>query len=251
MAQVQTNTFAVTWIVGETVTFQIGQSIYTYTITSTVIATFLPLLAAALNALNATVYPEFGPKEIVWTNTATTLVATAGTPGKPFTITISTNSASGTITPAATTASAGPFHWDTPANWSTGAIPVSTDTPTLYREGAWIKYGFAQSAVTLASLQCVATNFRIGLPQTNTDGTPYPEYRSLYLNIGVTSGYLWVSSGTFQINTGNQVNTPTTIAAGQINAQVSMKMSPFGEVVIIEVIKYAVNSTLPPAPVAG
>jgi hypothetical protein len=57
-------------------------------------------------------------------------------------------------------------------------------------------------------------------------------------------------SDAFTINTGAQVNTPTTIAAGQINAQVSLVMSPFAEVVIIDVIKYTVNSTLPPAPSA-
>ena len=49
----------------------------------------------------------------------------------------------------------------------------------------------------------------------------------------------------FSVNTGPQVNTPVTIAAGQINAQVALKMSPFGEFVTINVVKYAVNASLP------
>lgn len=49
----------------------------------------------------------------------------------------------------------------------------------------------------------------------------------------------------FGVNTGTQVNTPATIAAGQINAQVNLKMSPFGEFVTINVVKYAPNASLP------
>ena len=49
----------------------------------------------------------------------------------------------------------------------------------------------------------------------------------------------------FTINTGPLVNTPTTIAAGQINAQVSVKLSPFGEFVTINITKFAVNANIP------
>jgi len=59
---------------------------------------------------------------------------------------------------------------------------------------------------------------------------------SLY---GINAGSAYV------VNTGSNVNTPSTIAAGQINAQVSLKMSPFGEFVTINVVKYAVNAALP------
>lgn len=57
--------------------------------------------------------------------------------------------------------------------------------------------------------------------------------------------YGLTASDAFSVNTGSQVNTPVTIAAGQINAQVALKMSPFGEFVTINVVKYAVNATLP------
>ena len=49
----------------------------------------------------------------------------------------------------------------------------------------------------------------------------------------------------FTINTGPQVNTPTTIASGQINAQVLVRLSPTAEIVTITVVKYLSNSSLP------
>jgi len=53
------------------------------------------------------------------------------------------------------------------------------------------------------------------------------------------------AAAAYSVNTGGSVNTPSTIAAGQINAQVALKMSPFGEFVTINVVKYAVNAALP------
>jgi len=47
------------------------------------------------------------------------------------------------------------------------------------------------------------------------------------------------------VNTGIQVNTPATIAGGQLNANVSLKMSPFGEFITINVTKFLANATLP------
>jgi len=47
------------------------------------------------------------------------------------------------------------------------------------------------------------------------------------------------------VNTGTQVNTPATIAGGQLNANVSLKMSPFGEFITINVTKFLSNATLP------
>jgi hypothetical protein len=49
----------------------------------------------------------------------------------------------------------------------------------------------------------------------------------------------------FSVNVGPQVNTPATIAAGQINAQVNLRMAPFGELVNIQVTKYLVSAPLP------
>ena len=53
------------------------------------------------------------------------------------------------------------------------------------------------------------------------------------------------ASDAFTVNCGPQINTPATIAAGQINAQVNLRMSPFGELVTINVTKYSITSALP------
>jgi hypothetical protein len=49
----------------------------------------------------------------------------------------------------------------------------------------------------------------------------------------------------YTVNVGPQVNTPATIAAGQVNAQVNLRMAPFGEFVNIQVTKYLVSVPLP------
>src|SRR4051812_31589023 len=116
VAQVNTYTFAGTWTIGDIITVTYGGASYDYAITSATIATFIPLLQAALAALGAGTYPQF--YEQVYTDTSTTVILTARTAGKPFTCTISTNSSGGyvtngsgtttTTTGAATTASQGP-----------------------------------------------------------------------------------------------------------------------------------------------
>lgn len=61
------------------------------------------------------------------------------------------------------------------------------------------------------------------------------------------NGSIYGATGTqaFQVNTGPQVNTPATIAAGQINAEVLLRMSPAGELVNITVVKYSAAVSLP------
>jgi len=52
-------------------------------------------------------------------------------------------------------------------------------------------------------------------------------------------------SDSYQVNAGSGINTPNTIAAGQVNASVNLRMSPFGEFVTINVTKYAANAVFP------
>lgn len=49
----------------------------------------------------------------------------------------------------------------------------------------------------------------------------------------------------FQVNTGPQVNTTATIAAGLLNAQVLLHMSQFGEFVQIDVVKVLLTNAFP------
>ncbi len=49
----------------------------------------------------------------------------------------------------------------------------------------------------------------------------------------------------FSVNTGPSVNTPVTIAAGQVNANIAVKLSPFAEVVNINITKYNLTTAIP------
>lgn len=62
-------------------------------------------------------------------------------------------------------------------------------------------------------------------------------------------GSLYGASATdaYFVNTGPQVNTPQTIAAQQLNAVVSLRMSPAAQFVNVAVVKYLSNQTLPSA----
>ncbi len=213
VAQVETDTLSVTWIIGEHITVTIGSKAYVYSITSATISVITAALATALTALDTSIYPEFA--EITWGSSATTLTATSKVPGKPFVYSISTNSAAGVITPAATTASSGKYDWSTAANWSLAAVPVSTNNVILDREGGIILYGLAQSGVTLASLRCVAKQFTLGLSETNSDATPYAEYRTTSLAIGCTTTYVNSSNcRRFKMNYGSVQNATLVDATG-------------------------------------
>jgi hypothetical protein len=49
----------------------------------------------------------------------------------------------------------------------------------------------------------------------------------------------------FYVDTGSSVNTPDTIANGELHAVIGVRMSPFAEWVVIEIVKVAVNEALP------
>ena len=51
-------------------------------------------------------------------------------------------------------------------------------------------------------------------------------------------------SEAFSVDVGPSVNTPTTIANGELHAIIKMRMSPFAEEVRIEIVKYLVTESL-------
>jgi hypothetical protein len=214
--QVQTFLFAGTWVVGNKITITYGSLSWVYTIASTTIATFLDALIAAHEALDATDYPAHA--EQTATRSSATLTLTADTAGQPFTVTISTDSAAGTIGGASSssgttaTASAGPYDVSTAANWSGATVPVSTDTAVIDREGSRLKYGLDQNAVTLAARRIVAQDVEIGLPELNPAG--YPEYRQTYWKIGATSDYVSTASQRIKLDHGTVQTTYLQDASG-------------------------------------
>lgn len=203
VAQVQTYTFAGTWEVGDLIRVNVGTKTWDYAVTSTTIATFLPLFVTAYNALSSSDYPEFG--EITASSSSPVLTMTADTAGKPFTMTITplesnggsadaqTIEGAGTATTGtAATACSGPNFWDVAANWVEAAVPVNNDDVVIDR-GPSIKYGLAQSAVTLTTLKITPgflSSSEIGLPNNTNPQNPetgYPEYRATRLAIGATT----------------------------------------------------------------
>lgn len=225
ISQVSTWTFAGTWLSTETITVTIGSKSITVTTGATVIADILTTLQSALSTLDAESYPEFA--EVAWSKTSSTIIGTANDPGVPFTATITTNSGSGTIdggagdSGVATVASSGPFDWSTAANWDSGTVPVNSDAVWFENSDVPVKYGLAQSGVTLASLN-IGTTYTgyIGLPEVNADKEPYPEYRPQYLAIGATACNIGngaqggQGTGRIKLNTGTAQTTLTVTFTG-------------------------------------
>jgi hypothetical protein len=48
----------------------------------------------------------------------------------------------------------------------------------------------------------------------------------------------------FYVDVGDQVNTPESIAAGELHAVIEVRMSPFAELVVIEIVKVATTQAL-------
>ena len=146
-------------------------------------------------AAAASTHPYF--TAVVWTSNVAIVTGTALIAGAPFVFTTSVSGGAGTISGMSTSVvSAGPSDWSTAANWSLGAVPVSTDAVVIQDVSQNISYGLAQSGVTLASLTVMKsfTGF-IGQDRTNftTDGngatnsaTRANEYRPIYLAISAT-----------------------------------------------------------------
>ncbi len=167
----------------------------TYTLTvgsksvSTIAAGSANLTAAALvTAWNASTEPELA--EVTASGSTSPLTLTGDTAGVPFTVVPAVSGGTGTIGSAtAVTAATGPNHWDNANNWSGGSVPTGSDSVYIENSSTSIKYGLAQSGVTLTLLQ-IASSFTgdIGLPATNQTGSAnYQEYRATYLAISATT----------------------------------------------------------------
>lgn len=207
VAQVTEYLFGGTWEANDVINLTIGTKTLSVVAGSTVITTIIDAIVTAWNLLTAANgYQEFD--EITASRSSNSLVLTAATKGYPFTCTVATTETGGgaadaqTIDGAASstgtnsTACSGPNHWDTAANWSGGAVPVNSDDVYIENSAVSIKYGLAQTAVTLTSLN-IAQSYtgQIGLPRRNTVATEYEEYRDQYLAIKATTVNIGYGSG--------------------------------------------------------
>lgn len=215
VAQVDTLTLGGTIEAGDLFKVTIGQKTLTYTAGTTVAATEAAAMAAAWNALSETLYPEFAEITAAYTSGGS-FTLTADEAGVPFTVILSTTESNGAAADAqtfgrtATTANAGPNVWGTPTNWTTGTVPVSTDS--VYFEDSSIDclYDLDQSAVSLTLLRISASyTGKIGLPERNAAG--YDEYRETYLKVTATT--LDIGRGDGDASARLKINLGTTLSA--------------------------------------
>jgi hypothetical protein len=231
VAQQQTWVLSDTWEANDVIRVTVGQKVYDFTAGSTTIATIVTTLVAAYNALDSDDYPEFAEMTAEVGASSATFKLTADEAGVPFTATLtpleSDLSGSGTqlieggliaTTGTALVASAGPNDWSTAKNWSGGAVP-GADSVYFENSDDDVKYGLAQSGVTLALLELRASfTGTIGLPLQNADATEYPEYRARHLAISATILNVGDGpgdgSGRLLINVGTNACTLTVYGTG-------------------------------------
>lgn len=161
---------------------------------STTIATIVATVVAAFNAAATGGNPAYSNfVGITATNvspivrlTRTSDPAGGTAAGVPFTCTVTTTENGGgaadsqTFARSANTANASPYDWSTAANWSTGSVPVNSDSVTIDNRGAnySILYGLDQSGVTLTELN-ISLGFTgtIGSLSTSNVSVPFTRLR--------------------------------------------------------------------------
>jgi hypothetical protein len=225
ITQITTVTIAGTVAAAENFTLVIGSSsVRITTITGDTPTTVAQKLVAAMAI--STAPPEF--RDATYTSDAGVITCTGRFPGKPFTITGSETSTGATITIATPTAATGPNFFDNSANWTGGAVPVSTDTVYFQNSSVDCLYALANDSITLANL-FIERSFtgNIGLPSSSDGG--YSEYRTKYLRIKSTNVFVGRGAGRGSgrirldlLNHGADVTIYTTGSTNGENAAVQM-----------------------------
>lgn len=190
--QVTTITIGGTIAIGETFTITINGKDLSFVTTATTTANVVDGLHALVSASDAPA--EF--QEGVWTKADPVITMTGqdAFAGVPITISVSTNSVSGTITPATPTAATGPEHVDDTNNWSGGALPTNSDNLFFDHAEYGPKYALnALSSVTGLTIEISANAvYDIGLPRVNDSGG-YTEYRQTHFQF--SGGSVFIRDG--------------------------------------------------------
>lgn len=206
ITQVETITVANTWATGDTGTVTVaGKDLIVTAGTDVATTDIAAALAAAINASSKTEnlvndesrniggqeIPEFN--EFTAAVSGSTVVLTAVTAGKPFTVSVSeTTAGTGTLATATTVAATGPNHANNADNWSGDTLPVDGDTIQFDgRTNEPMKYGLdflRNGSIAVHVHHYSDYTARIGLPPINIDGIPYPEYRDRDLELYDAAG---------------------------------------------------------------
>lgn len=214
VAGVRSWTFGGTWEATDIIRAQIGYRIVDFVAGDTVIADILDDLVEAFNELDEDDYPEFtGETGATAYRSGSDFLLTANTPGVPVIATLTPLETNGdpaddqeiesggvATTGTIVTASSGPNHWDTAANWTGGAVPVDSDNVYFENSSVSVLYGLEQS-----DIQPTLLHFRrsytgtVGLPRWNAEGG-YAEYRTDYLQIEPTTLIVEADSGRIKVD---------------------------------------------------
>jgi hypothetical protein len=153
--------------------------------TTTVAAT----IAAAWNASSQSLFAA-----ITATPSSATIACEADTAGVPFYLAVSTTETGGgaaddqTFTSAATTANAGPYDFNTAANWSSGAVPGAVADSTVYIEDGTILYGLDQTGASNNLVALYITRSKIGENGSGGHAHNYLKIHSPIIDINATTG---------------------------------------------------------------
>lgn len=206
VAEVKTLTLSGTWESDDLILLTINGKRLVVPAASTVTGDIASTVADAWNECAIAEFAEVTAEAV-----GSAVLLTHDTPGVPFGLAVVTTEANDDPADdqaadlATTTAATGPYHWDEPANWSTGAAPANGDEVYLADSSVDVRYGLEQSAVTLDKLD-IARSYtgRVGLPQRQRAG--YVEYRETYLQIGAAAMVIGAGdgagSGSLRIDTG-------------------------------------------------
>jgi hypothetical protein len=116
---------------------------------------------------------------------------------------------------------------------------------------AWLMFGWARLNMAItADANAIGEHYVFS--QLDGKGHTLSEFGgelSAMLLGYYTSGALYGATpqDAYNVDVGSSVNTPTTIANGELHAILSVRMSPMAEWVVIEIVKVASNEALPAA----
>lgn len=234
VAQVTTVTVGGT-LAGEDFEISVGgELIASHTDADTVIATTVAALVAAWNASTSPYATQVSAADA-----SPDIVLTSDVGGMPFVITLNTPGGSATFAQAATTASAGPNHWDDATNWDTG-VPSSSDLIIVDDPSARILWGLPDGDTIDALVRLL--NFQvIGLRSTDfatsADGTSFVSTRVEYRDE-------WLKLAFAQCTVGRQHGTATAAAIGRLKLW-QEAASPNGWLKIFDVGNGPADANLP------
>jgi len=229
--------FGGAWIATETITITINGKALDVLAGSTMIATIIATVQAALADITDDDFDA-----IEWTeDTVSKVIGEAVVAGIPFSVTFSTDSAAGTITPSTTTANKSKNDWGN-ADCYDGNVPVSTDTPKFANSSVSVRHGLDQSGVTLDSLDVLASYTgdigQLRYPSSPAFG-PYKGTSDRYLNIGITDLLIGFGEGA-----GSQL-LYFDVAAVQLNALINKTAIPTnGETYAVKLLGTNANNVV-------